>query len=141
MAALKIDLIRMSDRDYDPETGRWTSKDPILFNGGDTNLYGYVMNDPINLIDPDGKNALVPGIIVVGGAIAIGGYIYNNWINPPPPPSMPIPTDTPNQCPVPRGPRPVPGPPGLDPSNPLFPIRGWPGVPAEGIGGQPRRTS
>lgn len=25
---------------YDPETGRWTTKDSILFNGGDTNLYG-----------------------------------------------------------------------------------------------------
>ena len=41
-------------RNYDPETGRWTSKDPILFNGGDTNLYGYVLADPVNLIDPSG---------------------------------------------------------------------------------------
>ncbi|MCB0411731.1 MAG: hypothetical protein KDD22_04355, partial [Bdellovibrionales bacterium] len=23
------------------------SKDPILFAGGDTNLYGYVLNDPV----------------------------------------------------------------------------------------------
>lgn len=30
------------------------SKDPILFDGGDTNLYGYVMQDPINWIDSDG---------------------------------------------------------------------------------------
>lgn len=30
------------------------SKDPILFAGGDTNLYGYVLQDPINLIDPSG---------------------------------------------------------------------------------------
>lgn len=44
----------MSDRDYDPETGRWLSKDPILFGGGDTNLYGYVMADPVNFIDPLG---------------------------------------------------------------------------------------
>lgn len=48
-------------RDYDPETGRWTSKDPILFRGGDTNLYGYVLADPINLIDPSGL--LFEGII------------------------------------------------------------------------------
>lgn len=41
-------------RHYDPETGRWTSKDPILFNGGDTNLYGYVANDPVNWVDPMG---------------------------------------------------------------------------------------
>lgn len=30
------------------------SKDPILFAGGDTNLYGYVLQDPINWIDSDG---------------------------------------------------------------------------------------
>jgi len=47
-------LLRFGARDYDPETGRWTSKDPILFAGGDTNLYGYVLGDPINLIDPSG---------------------------------------------------------------------------------------
>jgi RHS repeat-associated protein len=47
-------LVRFGARDYDPEMGRWTSKDPILFDGGDTNLYGYVLNDPVNLIDPNG---------------------------------------------------------------------------------------
>lgn len=50
-------LVRFGVRDYDPELGRWTTKDPIGFAGGDTNLYGYVWNDPINLIDPEGKNA------------------------------------------------------------------------------------
>jgi RHS repeat-associated protein len=48
-------LTRFGARDYDAETGRWTAKDPILFNGGDSNLYGYVLNDPMNFIDPDGK--------------------------------------------------------------------------------------
>ena len=47
-------LIRFGTRDYDPYTGRWTTKDPILFAGGDTNLYGYVLNDPVNLSDPHG---------------------------------------------------------------------------------------
>jgi RHS repeat-associated protein len=50
-------LVRFGARDYDPETGRWTSKDPILFGGGDTNLYGYVLNDPINLTDISGQSA------------------------------------------------------------------------------------
>ena len=39
---------------YDPETGRWLSKDPILFGGGDTNVFGYVANDPVNWVDPSG---------------------------------------------------------------------------------------
>jgi RHS repeat-associated protein len=47
-------LVRFGARDYDPAVGRWTAKDPILFRGGDSNLYGYVLNDPVNLTDPLG---------------------------------------------------------------------------------------
>ncbi len=49
-------LIHFGFREYDPFTGRWTAKDPILFAGGDTNLYGYVLGDPVNGIDPEGKS-------------------------------------------------------------------------------------
>ena len=38
---------RFGYRDRDPETGRWTARDPIGFAGGDTNLYGYVLGDPV----------------------------------------------------------------------------------------------
>ncbi|MFT3777045.1 MAG: RHS repeat-associated core domain-containing protein [Ottowia sp.] len=47
-------LTRFGARDYDAETGRWTAKDPILFKGGDSNLYGYVLQNPVSLIDPTG---------------------------------------------------------------------------------------
>ena len=47
-------LIRFGYRDYDPDTGRWTAKDPIRFAGGDTDLYGYCLGDPVNGIDPKG---------------------------------------------------------------------------------------
>jgi RHS repeat-associated protein len=47
-------LVRFGVRDYDAETGRWTAKDPILFGGGQANLYAYVGNDPLNSIDPNG---------------------------------------------------------------------------------------
>ncbi len=47
-------LLQFGARHYDPVVGRWISKDPIGFDGGDTNLYGYVLNDPINRIDPTG---------------------------------------------------------------------------------------
>jgi RHS repeat-associated protein len=47
-------LVRFGYRDYDPGTGRWTAKDPIFFASGDIDLYGYCLNNPINLIDPWG---------------------------------------------------------------------------------------
>jgi RHS repeat-associated protein len=50
-------FVRFGARDYYAETGRWTAKDPLLFAGGDTNLYGYVLNDPVNLADPEGLEA------------------------------------------------------------------------------------
>ncbi len=50
----QVKLTKFGVRDYDAEVGRWISKDPILFKGGDTNLYGYTFNDPVNLIDPLG---------------------------------------------------------------------------------------
>jgi RHS repeat-associated protein len=44
-------FVRFGYRDYDPDVGRWTAKDPIFFTGGDTDLYGYVLNNPVSLID------------------------------------------------------------------------------------------
>ena len=40
-------LIRFGYRDYDASIGKWTAKDPIGFDGGDTSLYGYVLGDPV----------------------------------------------------------------------------------------------
>lgn len=64
-------LVRFGARDYDSETGRWTSKDPILFAGGDTNLYGYVLQDPLSFVDPEGLiviDVMRPDILGGGGA-------------------------------------------------------------------------
>jgi RHS repeat-associated protein len=47
-------LVRFGARDYEPQTGRWITKDPMLFAGGDLNLYAYAGNDPINRADPTG---------------------------------------------------------------------------------------
>ncbi|MDT8385446.1 MAG: RHS repeat-associated core domain-containing protein [Gammaproteobacteria bacterium] len=60
------DLTRFGARDYDAQTGRWTSKDPIRFSGGDANLYGYVANNPLNFIDP------------LGLELNTGGFVLNN---------------------------------------------------------------
>jgi RHS repeat-associated protein len=48
-------LVRFGARDYDTVTGRWTAKDPTGFQTDVYNLYGYVLNDPVNLIDQTGR--------------------------------------------------------------------------------------
>ena len=44
----------MRARFYSPSEGRFINTDPIGLAGGDTNIYRYVNNNPINLIDPSG---------------------------------------------------------------------------------------
>lgn len=71
-------FVHFGARDYDPFAGRWTGKDPILFGGGDPNIYAYCGNDPVNCIDPNGK---FPLAIPLGLAVAGGIYAA---LNPPP---------------------------------------------------------
>ena len=52
-------LVRFGARDYDAGIGRWMGKDPILFASGNSNLYGYIVNDPVNNIDPLGLSGWV----------------------------------------------------------------------------------
>ena len=61
-------LTRFGARDYDARLGRWTAKDPIGFAGGDSNLYGYVANDPVNYFDPSGllADTVSDGAAVIG---------------------------------------------------------------------------
>jgi len=49
-------LVRFGTRDYDPDTGRWTTKDVIGFQGSQSNLFAYVEGDPVNRIDPLGTD-------------------------------------------------------------------------------------
>jgi len=46
-------------RAYDPNLGRWISRDAAGERGG-VNLYQYVLNDPTNLIDPSGHSPWRP---------------------------------------------------------------------------------
>jgi len=68
-------LTRFGYRDYDAQTGKWTAKDPIRFNGGDVNLYGYVLGDPVNFVDPEGLTAFL--------AIPLALLLADSYLNAP----------------------------------------------------------
>ena len=74
-------LIRFGFRDYEPLSGRWTARDPILFQGGQGNLYVYVGNSPVMYRDSNGLwtvtlSGKVTGASPLGGGQGIvGAYI------------------------------------------------------------------
>jgi RHS repeat-associated protein len=74
------DFVRFGARDYNPAIGRWTGKDPIGFSGGDANLYGYVLNDPVNMKDPTGRGGFGwwVGASAEAGVVGIGGSIQGS---------------------------------------------------------------
>jgi hypothetical protein len=62
---------------YDPTIQRFISEDPIGFASGDFNFYRYVWNNPVNFVDPDGKNPLLAGFL---GGLIVGGidaFLFN----------------------------------------------------------------
>ncbi|MCG8524766.1 MAG: RHS repeat-associated core domain-containing protein, partial [Opitutales bacterium] len=64
-------------RFYDPEVGRWISRDPIGEMGG-LNLYGFVRNGPIDMIDFFGLKDYSPGDTDPPLASDPGSGIYNS---------------------------------------------------------------
>jgi RHS repeat-associated protein len=79
--------VRFGLRDYDPFPGRFTAKDPLGYAAGDSDLYGYCLDDPVNAVDPTGlktKVHLYEGVPVdhisveVGNGPAIGKYPNDN---------------------------------------------------------------
>jgi RHS repeat-associated protein len=44
-------LVRFGFRDYDPQIGRWTTKDPMGLVSGEPTLYQYASGDPVNSTD------------------------------------------------------------------------------------------
>ena len=59
-------LINFRMRWYDPETGRWLSKDPIGLSGG-LNLYSFCFNMTLDRIDPSGCDDYEPDNAKHGG--------------------------------------------------------------------------
>jgi RHS repeat-associated protein len=76
-------LIQFGARHYDTSVGRWISKDPILFDGRQANLYVYVGNDPVNQSDPSGLALWDPstpvgtaGCFAAWGELCVWGCWY-----------------------------------------------------------------
>ena len=61
-------------RMYSPTLGRFVQVDPIGSDGG-VNLYAYVFNDPMNLVDPFG---LAPDSAISGVLQGLGNYASNS---------------------------------------------------------------
>jgi RHS repeat-associated protein len=91
-------------RYYNPVLQRFISQDPIGFGGGDTNLYAYTGNNPVNFTDPSG-NVLGVDDALEGLAVCLatpacatllaGTMAYLSWLvtrGSAPPLSVPIST-------------------------------------------------
>jgi RHS repeat-associated protein len=79
-------------RYYDPKVGRFISEDPIGLEGGDINLYAYVLNTPTTFTDPLGLRI---------GWLSRMTPRFLRSMRPYPPPQRP---------PAPRPPAPAPNP-------------------------------
>lgn len=63
-------LVRIGARDYDGVTGRWTSKEPLIFPRGEANVYSYAGGDPVNRVDFDGRFYWLAAAAAVAAAAA-----------------------------------------------------------------------
>ncbi len=85
----------MRARYYDSGAGRFVSEDPLVFDGGDVNLYAYVAGNPVGRVDPSGLITLYTGFSGTVAAPVIGkatlgtgqiayspesGWFDGNWI-------------------------------------------------------------
>jgi len=75
-------LVHFGAREYDATLGRFTSRDPLGFGGGQANVYDYAANDPINFVDPSG--------LLFGGSVDAGEEYgsdavdqYADWLTDP----------------------------------------------------------
>ncbi len=67
-------LYHVGAREYDPRTARWLQRDPIDAASGDSNLYRYAGNDPVNMADDGGADWFKK----TEDGIWIGSFLFNS---------------------------------------------------------------
>jgi len=78
-------LVRFGLRDYEPQSGRFTARDPAMFAGSSRSLYAYANNSPASYYDPGGTASInISGYIGPGGGAT---FYYDpsalwNWDKP-----------------------------------------------------------
>lgn len=70
LGGVNLDWYDYGSRFMDPQIGRWTTMDPHAENYHSWTPYSYVNDNPINALDPDGRD----GILVVWRGYPSGGY-------------------------------------------------------------------
>ena len=68
----ETDLLYYGFRYYNPTTGRWLSRDPLEEKGA-LNLFGFCQNDPVLIIDKDGRE--IGSICSVCGQYYVGTHV------------------------------------------------------------------
>ncbi|MCO6455655.1 MAG: hypothetical protein J5I93_10210 [Pirellulaceae bacterium] len=73
-------LVYLRARYYDPETGRFLSKDPAGFPDG-PNQYAYAGSNPVNYVDPSGQVIQIALLGIVGYGVFNGGVsaVQSAW--------------------------------------------------------------
>jgi RHS repeat-associated protein len=67
-------LYKFGIRYYDAVTGRWTQRDPVggsLAEMVKVNPYVYAADDPINMVDPNGQDAIHCGFAIFFALLAV----------------------------------------------------------------------
>ncbi len=76
-----LDWYYFGARYYDPAIGRWGSVDPLAFKYPAHSPYNYVLNNPLNMVDPDGRGPggviPLPGIPFIPPIPSYGSPAFN----------------------------------------------------------------